>query len=93
MLRIGLGRICRSVFQTVSGCFRRALALVLSAFFCEVARYHRAMTKVLIIDDDRKHNELLQAYFKRFGINLITALESESGMRKLNRRFAGASER
>lgn len=43
------------------------------------------MTKVLIIDDDRKHNELLQAYFKRFGINLIAALESESGMRKLHR--------
>ena len=48
-------------------------------------RYHSGMTKVLIIDDDRKHNELLQAYFKRFGINLIAALESESGLRKLNR--------
>ena len=43
------------------------------------------MTKILIIDDDRKHNELLQAYFKRFGINLIAALESESGMRMLHR--------
>mgnify|MGYP001812421108 FL=1 len=43
------------------------------------------MAKVLIIDDDRKHNELLQAYFKRFGINLIAALESESGFRMLNR--------
>ena len=43
------------------------------------------MTKVLIIDDDRKHNELLQAYFKRFGINLVAALEAEDGMRKLNR--------
>jgi len=43
------------------------------------------MTKILIIDDDRKHNELLQAYFKRFGINLIAALESESGMRLLHR--------
>jgi DNA-binding response OmpR family regulator len=31
------------------------------------------MTKVLIIDDDRKHSELLQAYFKRFGINLSCA--------------------
>ena len=53
--------------------------------FSREARYHVSMTKVLIIDDDRKHNELLQAYFKRFGINLVTALESESGMRKLNR--------
>jgi DNA-binding response OmpR family regulator len=43
------------------------------------------MTKVLIIDDDRKHSELLQAYFKRFGINLICALEAEDGFRKLNR--------
>ena len=50
-----------------------------------MARYYYAMTKVLIIDDDRKHNELLQAYFKRFGINLIAALEAEDGMRKLNR--------
>ena len=43
------------------------------------------MKKVLIIDDDRKHSELLQAYFKRFGINLICALEAEEGFRKLNR--------
>jgi DNA-binding response OmpR family regulator len=44
-----------------------------------------SMTKVLIIDDDRKHSELLQAYFKRFGINLVCALEAEEGFRKLNR--------
>ncbi len=50
-----------------------------------MARYHSGMTKVLIIDDDRRHNELLQAYFKRFGINLVAALEAESGLRKLNR--------
>ncbi len=43
------------------------------------------MTKVLLIDDDRKHSELLQAYFKRFGINLVCAYEAESGFRKLNR--------
>ncbi len=43
------------------------------------------MSKVLIIDDDRKHSELLQAYFKRFGIKLICALEAEDGFRKLNR--------
>ena len=43
------------------------------------------MTKVLIIDDDRKHSELLQAYFKRFGINLICAYEAEGGFRMLNR--------
>ena len=43
------------------------------------------MNKVLIIDDDRKHSELLQTYFKRFGINLICALESEEGFRKLRR--------
>ena len=43
------------------------------------------MAKVLIIDDDRKHSELLQTYFKRFGINLVCALEAEEGFRKLNR--------
>jgi DNA-binding response OmpR family regulator len=43
------------------------------------------MTKVLIIDDDRKHSDLLQAYFKRFGINLLCAFEAEDGFRKLNR--------
>lgn len=43
------------------------------------------MTKVLIIDDDRKHSELLQAYFKRFGINLVCALDADEGFRKLHR--------
>lgn len=43
------------------------------------------MTKVLIIDDDKKHSELLQAYFKRFGINLICAHDADSGFRLLNR--------
>ena len=48
-------------------------------------RYHQAMTKVLIIDDDRKHSELLQAYFKRYGINLICAFDAEEGFKKLAR--------
>lgn len=43
------------------------------------------MTKVLLIDDDKKHSDLLQAYFKRFGINLICAYEAEGGFRLLNR--------
>jgi DNA-binding response OmpR family regulator len=43
------------------------------------------MIKVLIIDDDRKHSDLLRAYFKRFGINLVCAYEAEEGFRKLNR--------
>jgi DNA-binding response OmpR family regulator len=43
------------------------------------------MTKVLLIDDDRKHSELLQAYFKRFGINLVCAYEAEGGFRLLTR--------
>ena len=42
------------------------------------------MTKVLIIDDDRKHSELLQTYFKRFGINLICAHDANEGFRKLS---------
>jgi len=43
------------------------------------------MTKVLLIDDDRKHSELLQAYFKRFGINLLCAYEFVEGFKKLSR--------
>ena len=43
------------------------------------------MTKVLIIDDDRKHSELLQAYFKRFGINLVCAENADEGFRKIVR--------
>jgi len=42
------------------------------------------MTKVLIIDDDRKHSELLQTYFKRFGINLVCAFDAAEGFRKLS---------
>jgi len=45
--------------------------------------YDCFMTKVLIIDDDRKHSELLQAYFKRFGIKLIAAVDAGEGFRKL----------
>ena len=48
-------------------------------------RYHVAMTKVLLIDDDRKHSSLMQAYFKRFGINLLCAYDSDEGFRKLRR--------
>ena len=43
------------------------------------------MTKVLLIDDDKKHSELLQAYFKRFGINLVCAEDAQEGFKKLTR--------
>ncbi len=42
------------------------------------------MTKILIIDDDRKHSELLQAYFRRFGISLVCAYDADEGFRKLS---------
>jgi DNA-binding response OmpR family regulator len=48
-------------------------------------RYHVGMSKVLLIDDDRKHSELLQAYFKRFGITLICAFDAQEGFKKLSR--------
>lgn len=48
-------------------------------------RYHYAMAKVLLIDDDRKHSDLMQAYFKRFGINLVCAYDSIDGLKKLFR--------
>lgn len=43
------------------------------------------MIKVLLIDDDKKHSELLQAYFKRYGINLICAFDAVEGFKKLAR--------
>jgi DNA-binding response OmpR family regulator len=43
------------------------------------------MAKVLIIDDDQKHSQLLQAYFKRFGIKLSCAIDAEQGFKKLSR--------
>jgi DNA-binding response OmpR family regulator len=44
-----------------------------------------AMIKVLLIDDDRKHSELLKAYLKQFGISLDCAGDAEEGLRKLAR--------
>ncbi len=49
------------------------------------ARYHCTMAKVLLIDDDRKHSGLMQAYFKRYGINVVCAYDSVEGFKKLTR--------
>lgn len=70
-----------TAFQIVSGCIRGGAAAGAS----RGNGYHSPMTKVLIIDDDRKHSELLRAYFKRFGINLVCAYDAEEGFRKLRR--------
>lgn len=43
------------------------------------------MKKVLLIDDDRKHSELLTAYLKQFGIVLDCAGDAEEGLLKLAR--------
>lgn len=48
-------------------------------------RYHPNMAKVLIIDDDKKHSHLLQAYFSRFGIKLSCAYDAEEGFKKMQR--------
>lgn len=47
--------------------------------------YDSGMAKVLLIDDDRKHSQLLQAYFKRFGIQLVCAADANEGFKKLRR--------
>lgn len=41
------------------------------------------MTKVLLIDDDERHSELLKTFLERYGIDLDCAGEAESGMAKL----------
>jgi DNA-binding response OmpR family regulator len=43
------------------------------------------MIKVLLIDDDRKHSELLRAYLKQFGITLECAGDADEGLLKLAR--------
>lgn len=68
-------------YQIVSECINGQSA----ASYWRVKRYHPAMAKVLIIDDDRKHSELLKAYFKRFGINLVCAHDADEGFKKLRR--------
>ncbi|NNF61307.1 MAG: response regulator transcription factor [Gammaproteobacteria bacterium] len=41
------------------------------------------MTRVLLIDDDERHSQLLREYFKRYGIELDCAPEADSGLAQL----------
>jgi DNA-binding response OmpR family regulator len=41
------------------------------------------VTHVLIIDDDRRHSELLVAYCRRFDIEVRCAFDGEEGLRRL----------
>ena len=41
------------------------------------------MIRALLIDDDRRHSELLRAYCARFGIEVECAHDGEQGLRKL----------
>lgn len=43
------------------------------------------MIKILLIDDDKKHSELLRNYMKQFGISLDCAGDASEGFRKLSR--------
>ncbi|MEE4295515.1 MAG: response regulator transcription factor [Wenzhouxiangella sp.] len=43
------------------------------------------MPRVLIIDDDERHSALLKQYFERFGIELICAIDAESGLPLIER--------
>lgn len=45
--------------------------------------YHERMIDVLLIDDDRRHSELLKAYCKRFGIAVDCAYDAEQGLSRL----------
>ena len=42
------------------------------------------MTKVLLIDDDKRHSDLLKAFLEKYGIELDCAGEAESGLAKLD---------
>lgn len=43
------------------------------------------MIRILLIDDDKKHSELLRNYMKQFGIALDCAGDATEGFRKLSR--------
>ena len=43
------------------------------------------MIKILLIDDDRKHSELLKSYLKQFGMTLDCAGSAEEGLNKFAR--------
>lgn len=49
----------------------------------ECRRYDPAVVKVLLIDDDRRHSELLQEYCRRFGIRVDSVHDGEEGLRRL----------
>jgi DNA-binding response OmpR family regulator len=42
------------------------------------------MINVLLIDDDRRHSELLKEYCKRFGIKVDCAFDADQGLSKLS---------
>jgi DNA-binding response OmpR family regulator len=41
------------------------------------------MARVLLIDDDRRHSELLRTYLSRFGIDLVCAADADTGLARL----------
>ena len=41
------------------------------------------MTRILLIDDDRRHSELLKTYLGRFGIDLVCAPDADAGLARL----------
>jgi DNA-binding response OmpR family regulator len=43
------------------------------------------MIKVLLIDDDRKHSQLLKTYLSQFGIALDCAADADEGFRRLSK--------
>jgi DNA-binding response OmpR family regulator len=73
--------VVSTAYQIVSSCIRGNPGSDAVAS----RRYDACMAKVLLIDDDQKHSQLLQAYFKRFGIQLVCAADANEGFMKLSR--------
>ncbi len=42
------------------------------------------MSKILLIDDDKKLGDLLQSFFNRFDLDLLVAHDPETGLKKLD---------
>lgn len=75
-----------SRYQVVSVCIRARKNAVSGP--CERARrrssgYHPGMIEVLLIDDDRRHTELLSSYLSRFDMRVKSGHNAGDGLRLL----------
>lgn len=48
-----------------------------------MTQWNDGVTRILLIDDDRRHSELLRTYLGRFGMDLVCAADADAGLARL----------